>query len=137
MSKQPKDYEYIQTIGLTIKDVWKSNSFRKKDGSTGTVQRILNVGEPTLILWSMDPINHDKIGERYVISDVVKKKNKDGYHEYHSTKKSRLGWVDEPSPQSSVDLSGITSTLENILTTQREIRASLKKSEVIQEEIFK
>ena len=79
----------METRILKIKDVWDRKTFNRKDGSMGTVQKILVVDDHSLTIWDQEAVNVHK-GTSIKVDCLNKKKNRDGYDEWHTTKSSLI-----------------------------------------------
>lgn len=79
----------METRILKIKDVWDRKTFPRKDGSLGSVQKILVVDDHSLTIWDKEAVKFDKFTSIKV--DCLKKvKNRDDYWEWHTSKSSLI-----------------------------------------------
>ena len=71
---------------FVVKDIWDQRAFSKTDGSTGTVQKILNEDDKSLVIWDHKADMKDilQVGKKYHAKGVTIKQNQDGYDEYHT-----------------------------------------------------
>ena len=79
----------METRVLKIKDVWDRKTFNRKDGSMGTVQKILVVDDHSLTIWDKEAVKFDKFTV-IKVDCLNKKKNRDGYDEWHTSKSSLI-----------------------------------------------
>ena len=90
MSEEINKPHYI-TKQFTCKDVWNRKEFTKKDGSTGSIQKILNANDLTLVIWDQESYTGKLFpGNCYDMTGVVKRPNRDGFEEYHTGKYSKF-----------------------------------------------
>ena len=128
MTEQRKN-EWIKQKDFVCKEVWNRKEFNRPDGSTGSVQKIINEGDKSVVLWDMD----DQLGiikddMKYSVTGVRIRPNRDGYDEYNTGKFSTIGPISSmdvmapkqqtldqpPEPLQNLQLSQILSDLEQI-----------------------
>ena len=94
MNKQTTT-EWIKQRDFVCKDIWDKREFKRTDGSTGSIQKILNVDDHNLLVWDHDDLKGIIIpGEKYSVTGIREKKNRDGYDEWNTGKFSTIGPID-------------------------------------------
>jgi hypothetical protein len=74
---------------LTVLEVWDRREFTRPNGTTGSVQKIRNENDHTLVIWDQEEFTNAK-GNIYLATNVIVKENQNGYNEYHTTKNSEI-----------------------------------------------
>ena len=79
----------METRILKIRERWDRKEFSRRDGSIGTVQKILVFNDLSLTIWDKEAVKFDE-GTSIKVDCLKKKKNRDGYDEWHTSKSSLI-----------------------------------------------
>ena len=83
--------EYIDKE-FRVKDIMERKTFNRKDGSSGSVQKIFNDGDLALTIWDKEDMFDDLAsGDKYAVTGIVKRTetyNEKTFELYHTGKYS-------------------------------------------------
>ena len=91
MTDEQPTSEWIKSRDFIAKEVWERNEFTRTDGSTGSVQKILNKMDRTLVIWDYPAITDIHADEAYTATGIRIRQNRDGFDEYHTGKFTTVG----------------------------------------------
>ena len=81
--------EYIDKE-FRVKDIMERKTFNKKDGSSGSVQKIFNVDDLALTIWDKEDMFDDLAsGDKYAVTGIIKRTetyNEKTFDVYHTGK---------------------------------------------------
>lgn len=89
--------DWIKKKTFTVRELWNYKEFTRPDGSTGSVQKVLNVDDKSLVVWDNDVLAL-KEGDTYEVTGIRLKDNREGYAEYNTGKFSTIGVVEKEKP---------------------------------------